>query len=110
MFKSWEKPMANIKEFFSSIDKGEDPDVEVNNIGSLPGKVAYSTVAFIEKRLKHEVPVVEPADFDTDIKYPFERRTFENYMTFAWDFFFEFFNFALDMDNDTYLNSCDQSI
>ena len=30
MFASWEKPMANIKEFFSGINKGEDLDVEVS--------------------------------------------------------------------------------
>ena len=110
LFASWEKPTARIKEFFTTIDEGEDPAVEMDSIGSTVGKLAYSAVALFDKRLKHEVPDPEPADFDTDIAYPFETRTFLNYMAFAYDFFYEFLNFAMDMPNDTYLNACDQSI
>ena len=78
LYKSWEKPMAKMHEFFTTIDPSEDPNVEINNIGSVPGKLAYSTVAFFDRRLGHDVPVptYEKADFDTDISYPFVARSF----------------------------------
>ena len=104
--------MANMKEFFTSIKEGEDPDVEIDTIGSPVGKLAYSAVAFFDRRLGHEIPtpIYEKADFDTNIEYPFETRTVLSYTAFAFDFFYEFFNFAVDMPSDTYLNSCDRSI
>ena len=96
-----------MKEYFTKIDEDEDPDVAINNIGSTAGKLAYSAISFFDKRLGHEIPTPEKSDFDTNIEYPFESRTFWSYVIFAYDFFYEFFNFSLNMPSDTYLNSCD---
>ena len=114
LFASWEEPTARIKEYFTTIDQGEDPAVAMDSIGSTAGKLAYTAVALFDKRLKHEVPEPDPdperSDFDTDIAPPFETRTVLNYIGFAYDFFYEFLNFAMDMPNDTLLNACEQSL
>ena len=81
--------MSKMHEFFTTIDENEDPKVEIENIGSVPGKLAYSTVAFFDRRLGHDVPIdpiYEKADFDTDISYPFVARDFGSYVRFAYDF------------------------
>ena len=99
-----------------TIDEDEDPEEGLDNIESTAGKIAYTAIHHISKRLGHEedvidVPQPEQSDFDTNIKYPIDgARNFLNYMSFAYDFIYEFLNFALDMDINTYVNACDQSI
>ena len=112
LYKSWEKPMSKMHEFFTTIDENEDPNVEIENIGSLPGKLAYSTVAFFDRRLGHDIPTptYERSDYDTDISYPFVARSFGDYLRFAYDFMAAFLNFAFDMPHDTFTNSCDRSV
>ena len=98
-----------------TIDEDEDPELGVNNIETVGGKLAYQAIHHISKRLGHEVvidvPQPERSDFDTDIKYPMNAsRDFLSYMSFAYNFMYEFLNFALNMDIHTYVNACDQSI
>ena len=43
-----------------TIDEDEDPELEVSNIQTVGGKLAYHTIHHISKRLGHEVVIDVP--------------------------------------------------